>query len=142
MLVDSREGPEFEADDPRKLRCAAALAPACLPVCCQIVQPSVPAPAPPSLCAPHSPPHRLCVCRRLLDQRLTLNAELRAHFVAGLKEQMEDAAVLHAALKPMAVTGVSPAASPPACLLLKARKAEAVSGGGGSMLLCCCHSSH
>ena len=58
------------------------------------------------------------VCRRLLEQRLTLNAELRTHFVTGLREQLGDAAVLHAALKPMAVTGVSPVAclAVPACL--------------------------
>ncbi len=44
--------------------------------------------------------------RRLLEQRLTLNAELRGSFLEGLQEQLEDAAVLHAALRPMAVTGV------------------------------------
>ena len=56
-------------------------------------------------------------CRRLLEQRLTLNAEMRTHFVAGLQEQLGDAAVLHAALKPMAVTGVSPVACLPAVSL-------------------------
>ncbi|KAL4445301.1 hypothetical protein ABPG77_011126 [Micractinium sp. CCAP 211/92] len=46
--------------------------------------------------------------RRLLEQRLTLNAELRSSFLEGLQEQLDDAAVLHAALRPMAVTGGAP----------------------------------
>ncbi|KAL4428110.1 hypothetical protein ABPG75_002199 [Micractinium tetrahymenae] len=50
-------------------------------------------------------PRRL---RRLLEQRLTLNAELRSGFLEGLQEQLEDPPVLHAALRPMTVTGNAP----------------------------------
>lgn len=64
-LTSSREGHEFEAEDPRKLR-------------------------------------------RLLEQRLTLNAELRGDFVRGLEERLADVSVLHASLRPMTVTGNVP----------------------------------
>lgn len=46
--------------------------------------------------------------RRLLEQKLTLNGELRASFLAGLQEQLAEVPVLHAALKPMQVTGNAP----------------------------------
>lgn len=59
----------------------------------------------------------------MLDQKLTLNAELRRHFLEGLTAQLGDAGVLHAALKPMTVTGVSPAAH-------VGRVARAVAGSG------------
>lgn len=43
--------------------------------------------------------------RRLLEQKLTLNAELRANFSTGLDNLLQEPNVLHAALKPMVVTG-------------------------------------
>ncbi|PSC75642.1 Fanconi anemia group D2-like protein [Micractinium conductrix] len=46
--------------------------------------------------------------RRLLEQRLTLNRDLQAAFMEGLQEQLEDEGVLHAALRPMTVTGSAP----------------------------------
>ncbi|PRW44427.1 Fanconi anemia group D2-like protein [Chlorella sorokiniana] len=62
QLSEGRDGFEFEAEDPRRLR-------------------------------------------RLLEQKLTLNSQLRGGFLEGLQEQLAEAAALHAALKPMAVTG-------------------------------------
>jgi hypothetical protein len=41
--------------------------------------------------------------RRQLEQKLTLNAELRKSFLDGLAEVLQDADVLHAALRPMPV---------------------------------------
>lgn len=44
--------------------------------------------------------------RRHLEQRLTLDGELRSNFLAGLEEHISPADVLHAALKPMRVTSL------------------------------------
>lgn len=46
-------------------------------------------------------PRRL---RRTLEQRLTLNSDLRKNFLAALEEHLQLPGVLHAALKPMRVT--------------------------------------
>lgn len=46
-------------------------------------------------------PRRL---RRTLEQRLTLNSDLRKNFLAALEEHLQLPDVLHAALKPMRVT--------------------------------------
>lgn len=43
--------------------------------------------------------------RRNLEQRLTLNETLRRSFLDGVREHLEPPEVLHAALKPMTVTG-------------------------------------
>ena len=46
-------------------------------------------------------------CRRVLEQKLTLNRDLYKCFLEGLERHLADVSALHAALKPMRVTGVS-----------------------------------
>lgn len=48
----------------------------------------------------------------MLEQRLTLNPGLRDSFMAGLQQQLSNLSTLHAALKPMQVTGVSTGSRP------------------------------
>ena len=43
--------------------------------------------------------------RRNLEQRLTLNETLRRRFLDEVREHLDPPEVLHAALKPMEVTG-------------------------------------
>lgn len=42
--------------------------------------------------------------RRLLEQKLTLNAELRKNFLAAVEQQLAEVDVLRAALRPMTVS--------------------------------------
>lgn len=55
--------------------------------------------------------------RRLLEQKLMLNAELRKAFLAGLEDALGEPETLHAALRPMTVTNPARAAGRARCLL-------------------------
>ncbi len=108
QLSEGRDGFEYEVEDPRRLRWVLAIQ-----ACCAAASRR---PAPPvascCICCPavaalaNNRPCFTASCRRLLEQKLTLNSQLRGGFLEGLAEQLAEPAALHAALKPMAVTGV------------------------------------
>lgn len=119
QLCEGRDGFEFEAEDPRRLRwvlpcmhrlvCSRRHSP--LPACRQLLRllPGRRGRLPGHLHLPGSSLRLpLCHpgCSRLLEQKLTLNSQLRGGFLEGLQEQLAEPAALHAALRPMAVTGV------------------------------------
>ena len=117
QLSEGRDGFEFEVEDPRRLRWVllclpdlAAAPPAGAPSACRqllrscISHLSVDAAF--SCPAALTPSAQPLLCRRLLEQKLTLNSQLRGGFLEGLQEQLAEPPTLHAALRPMAVTGV------------------------------------